>query len=92
MSNLHEFPCKMKKSAIYLIFKKLNFILYDMVWTLFSLKVHRKIQNGFLGRFGHTAIMDIMRGPVRERGERGRGKKKEEIPLLGEGRGDEGFF
>ena len=84
----------MKKSAIYLIFKKLNFILYDMVWTLFSLKVHKKIQNGFLGRFGHTAIMDIMSGPVVEEKKRREGKrgKRKGCPSWGKGEGTRFFL
>ena len=41
------------------------------------------------GSLGHAAVMDIMRGPVIEKK---RGEREKGMPLLGEGRGDEGFF
>ena len=41
------------------------------------------------GRLGHAAVMDIMRGPVIEKK---RGEREKGMPLLGEGRGDEGIF
>ena len=45
------------------------------------------------GSLGHAAVMDIMRGPVIEKKRGEREKRKEEgMPLLGEGRGDKGFF
>ena len=53
-----------------------------------------EVQKCKLGRSGHAAVMDIMRGLVieKEKGEEREKRKKEEMPLLGEGRGDEGFF